>query len=86
MTIQEFVDEVTEDRIHMHITNDGPRNTTIVYSGTIKHEDDSTFSIIDTSKLQGNPSNLRLDGLTFMVESGLKCILQYKDRPYVIPV
>lgn len=76
----------TGDEINISVINDGPRNTVYLVSGDIKDEQDSTFSILNVAELAGNPTSLRLDSLVFFVESGLKVIFRYKDRPYVFPL
>lgn len=79
-------DEATEDCITITKQMDGGRNTILVISGHIKNEDDSTYSVIDLSNLAGCPTSMRLDNCAFLLESGLKCMLTYKDMPYFIPL
>lgn len=44
------------------------------------------FDIFDMSKLEGAPPTIRLDGLLYAIESGLKLFLKYRDMPYTIPL
>lgn len=81
-----LVHEDTEDSINVSIVSDGGKNTVFLVTGTIKHENDSVFDIIDVSRLSGNPSNVRLDSIVFMVESGLKVQVNYRNQPYVLPL
>lgn len=83
---KKLVDKKTKDSISVSIVSDGGKNTVLLVTGTIKHEDDSIFDIIDTARLSGNPPNLRLDGTAFMVESGLKVIMSYRDQPFILPI
>ena len=76
----------TKDSVTTTIVSDGGKNTVYLVSGTIAHEDDSVFDIIDVSKLSGSPTGIRMDGLLFTIESGLKLILKYRNQPYVIPL
>lgn len=76
----------TGDSITSTIISDGGKNTVYLVSGTIKKEEDSVFDIVDTSRLAGNPSSIRIDGLLFTIESGLKVFLKYRDQPYIIPL
>lgn len=76
----------TGDSISSSIISDGNKNTVYLVSGTIVEEADSVFDIIDTSKLAGKPSNIRIDGLLFTIESGLKIFLKYRNQPYIIPL
>jgi hypothetical protein len=78
--------EETGDSITSTIVSDGVKNTVYLVSGTIKSEDDSVFDLIDTTRLEGKPRGLRIDGLMFTVESGLKLFLKYRDQPYIIPL
>ncbi len=78
--------EDTGDSITSSIVNDGPKNTVYLVSGTITNEDDSWFDVIDTDKLSGHPTNMKIDTLVFTVESGLKLYLKYRDKPYIIPL
>lgn len=82
----ELVHKKTKDTITTTIVSDGGKNTVYLVSGTIDHEDDSVFDIIDMSKLAGNPTSIRMDGLLFTIESGLKVLLKYRNQPYVIPL
>jgi len=81
-----LVHEETKDSVTVSIISDGSKNTVFLVTGTIKHEDDSVFDIINTSRLSGNPPNLRLDGTAFMVETGLKVIMSYRDQPFILPI
>ena len=76
----------TGDSITSTIISDGGKNTVYLVSGTITEEEDSVFDIIDTSKLAGNPRSIRIDGLLFAVESGLKVFIKYRDHPFIIPL
>ena len=76
----------TGDTITTTVVSDGGKNTVLLVSGTINHEEDSVFDIIDLKRLAGNPKSIRLDSISYLVESGLKCILKYRDHPYVFPV
>jgi hypothetical protein len=78
--------EETGDSITSSVVNDGAKNTVFLVSGTIVSEDDSTFDIIDTARLQGIPNNMKVDTLVFSVESGLKLFLKYRDSPFIIPL
>ena len=55
-------------------------------SGKIESENDSVFDVIDISKLSGKPTNTRLDSVVFMVESGLKIMVNYRNQPYTLPL
>lgn len=79
-------DKKTSDAIFVSIATDGSKNTVLLVTGEIKSEEDSTFDIIDIKKLSGKPTSLRLDGTVFMVESGLKVLLKYRDKPFVLPL
>lgn len=81
-----LVHKGTGDSITVTLVSDGSKNTVLLVTGTIKHEDDSVFDVIDTSRLSNAPKNLRLDGTVFLVESGLKVLLQYRDQPAVLPL
>jgi hypothetical protein len=81
-----LVHEETQDVINVSIANDGGKNTVFLVTGVIKSEDDSVFDIIDTSRLSGNPTNIRLDSTVFMIESGLKVFITYRNQPYVLPL
>ena len=80
-----LVHEETKDSITISKVNDGSKTSIFIVSGVVKHEDDSVFNIVDVSKLSGNPTNIRLDSLTFSIESGLKAIVCYRNQPYTIP-
>ena len=43
----QLVHEATKDRINVSITSDGGKNTVYLVTGTILHEDDSVFDIIN---------------------------------------
>ena len=81
-----LIDKSTFDSITVSIVSDGVKNTVYLLSGTIESEGDSVFDIIDVSKLQGHPEGIRLDSLVFMVESGLKVLLRYRDQPFILPL
>lgn len=81
-----LVHEGTGDSVTVSIVSDGGKNTVFLVSGTIKHENDSVFNAIDVSRLSGNPSNVRLDSLVFMVETGLRVMVNYRNQPYVLPL
>lgn len=81
-----LVHEETKDSITVSIVSDGGKNTVLLVSGEIKHEDDSVFNAIDVSRLAGKPTNVRLDSTVFMVESGLKVFIKYRNQPYVLPL
>jgi hypothetical protein len=81
-----LVHEATQDSINVSIVSDGGKNTVFLISGTIEHEDDSVFNAIDVSRLSGNPSNVRLDSLVFMIETGLRVMVNYRNQPYVLPL
>lgn len=83
---RKIVHEETQDVINVSIANDGGKNTVFLVTGVIKNEDDSVFDIIDTSRLSGNPTNIRLDSTVFMIESGLKVFITYRNQPYVLPL
>ena len=76
----------TKDSVSVTTPSDGGKNTVYLVTGTIKHEADSVFDIIDLNKLAGNPTTMKLDGLQFAVESGLKLFLKYRNMPYIIPL
>jgi hypothetical protein len=80
-----LVHEETKDSITISKVNDGSKTSIFIVSGVVKHEDDSVFNIVDVSELSGNPKNIRLDSLTFSIESGLKAIVCYRNQPYTIP-
>ena len=81
-----LVHEGTGDSVTVSIVSDGGKNTVFLVSGTIEHEDDSVFNAIDVSRLAGNPSNVRLDSLVFMIETGLRVMLNYRNQPYTLPL
>ena len=81
-----LVHEETKDSITVSIVSDGGKNTVLLVSGEIKHEDDSVFNAIDVARLAGKPTNVRLDSTVFMVESGLKVFIKYRNQPYVLPL
>lgn len=81
-----LVHEGTKDSVTVSIVSDGGKNTVFLVSGTIKNEVDSSFDIIDVSKLSHNPTNIRLDSIVFMVESGLKVLVNYRNQPYTLPL
>jgi hypothetical protein len=83
---KQLVHKETGDTITVSIAADGGKNIVLLVTGTIEHEDDSVFDAIDISRLSGNPSNIRLDSTVFMVESGLKVMLSYRNQPYVLPL
>lgn len=81
-----LVHEATEDSINVSIVSDGGKNTVFLVTGTISSPEDSVFDIIDVARLSGKPSSVRLDSLVFMVESGLKVQVNYRNQPYVLPL
>ena len=81
-----LVHKETGDSISVTIASDGGKNTVLLVTGTILHEGDSSFDIIDTSVLTGKPTGLRLDSMVFLVESGLKVMLKYRDQPHIVPL
>lgn len=81
-----LVHKDTKDSITISIVSDGGKNTVFLVSGTIKHEDDSVFDIIDVSRLSKQPTSIRLDSVVFMVESGLKVMMNYRNQPYTLPM
>ena len=81
-----LVHKATKDNITVSIVSDGGKNTVFLVTGTIKHENDSSFDIIDVSRLAGNPTNIRLDSVVFMVETGLKVFINYRNQPYTLPL
>ena len=76
----------TKDSISITTPSDGGKNIVYIITGTIEHEDDSLFDIFDMSKLEGSPPTIRLDGLLYAIESGLKLFLRYRDMSYIIPL
>jgi hypothetical protein len=83
---RKIVHEETQDVINVSIANDGGKNTVFLVTGVIKNENDSVFDIIDTSRLSGNPTNIRLDSTVFMIETGLKVFITYRNQPYILPL
>jgi hypothetical protein len=83
---KKLVHKATKDAISVTLVSDGGKNTVLLVTGTILHEDDSVFDIIDIKRLSGSPTSLRLDGTVFLVESGLKVLLRYHDQPAVLPL
>ena len=81
-----LVHEANEDSITVSIVSDGGKNTVFLVTGIISSPEDSVFDIIDVARLGGKPSNVRLDSLVFMVESGLKVQINYRNQPYVLPL
>ncbi|CAB4169870.1 hypothetical protein UFOVP907_26 [uncultured Caudovirales phage] len=81
-----LVHEATGDSVTVSIVSDGGKNTVFLVSGIIEHKDDSVFNAIDVSRLSGNPSNVRLDSLVFMIETGLRVMLNYRNQPYTLPL
>lgn len=81
-----LVHKKTKDKITVSIVSDGGKNTVYLVTGKIDHEEDSTFDIIDVTKLAGKPTSVRLDSIVFMVESGLKVLLNYRNQPYTLPL
>ncbi|CAB4240610.1 hypothetical protein UFOVP38_26 [uncultured Caudovirales phage] len=81
-----LVHKETKDSINVSIVSDGGKNTVFLVTGTITSLKDSVFDIINVAKLAGNPSNVRLDSIVFMVESGLKVQVNYRNQPYVLPL
>jgi len=81
-----LVHEDTNDSIHISLVTDGGKNAVFLVTGKIEHENDSVFDIINISKLSGNPTNIRLDAIVFMVESGLKVFVNYRNQPYTLPL
>jgi len=81
-----LVHKGTKDSINVSIVSDGGKNTVLLVSGTIVSENDSVFDVVDISKLSGKPTNTRLDSVVFMVESGLKVMINYRSQPYILPL
>lgn len=81
-----LVHKSTKDSINVSIVSDGGKNTVLLVSGKIDAEVDSVFDVVDISKLSGKPSNVRLDSIVFMVESGLKVMINYRNQPYTLPL
>ena len=76
----------TGDVISATVVQDGGKNAVYLLTGTIKSEDDSVFSIFDLAHLKPQPTNMRLDSIQFAVESGLKAIIQYENKPHAVPL
>ena len=81
-----LVHKGTKDSINVSIVSDGGKNTVLLVSGKIESENDSVFDVIDVSRLSGKPTNVRLDSVVFMVESGLKIMVNYRNQPYILPL
>jgi len=81
-----LVHKSTKDSITVSIISDGGKNTVLLVSGKIDAEVDSVFDVVDISKLSGKPTNIRLDSVVFMVESGLKVMVNYRKQPYTLPL
>ena len=81
-----LVHKSTKDSINVSIVSDGGKNTVLLVSGKIEHENDSVFDVVDVSRLSGKPTNVRLDSIVFMVESGLKVMVNYRNQPYILPL
>ena len=81
-----LVHKSTKDSINVSIVSDGGKNTVLLVSGKIEHENDSVFDVVDVSRLSGKPTNVRLDSIVFMVESGLKVMVNYRNQPYTLPL
>ena len=81
-----LVHKATKDTITVSLVSDGGKNCVLLITGTIESEDDSVFDIINTEKLSKSPPNIRLDSVVFMIETGLKIMLQYRDQPFVLPL
>src|SRR5674476_1587607 len=80
-----LTDDLDKNDITITKTGDGPKNTFLVVSGTVLDERDFTYFLIGLDELQGVPKSLRLDSAAYIIESGLKCIISYKNEPYLIP-
>jgi hypothetical protein len=74
------------DSITTTVVNDGPKNTIFLISGSITSELDSVFDIIDCQSLSNHPKSMKIDSIVFVVESGLKVFIEYRDQPYIIPL
>ena len=83
---QVLTHESTGDSIRVTKVADGGKNTVLLVTGTIMSEDDSTFDIIDLKRLAGTPKSMRLDSLVFMVETGLRVLMKYRDEETVLPI
>jgi len=80
-----LTDALDKNTITITKTGDGAKNTIFVVSGTVLDERDLTYFLVGVEGLQGNPKSLRLDSAAFLIESGLKCIVSYKNEPYFLP-
>ena len=83
---RELVHKDTGDKITVSIVSDGGKNTVFLLSGVIKNEKESVFDPIEISRLAGNPTNVRLDSIVFMIETGLRVLVDYRNQPYVLPL
>ena len=83
---RELVHKDTGDKITVSIVSDGGKNTVYLLSGVIKNEQDSVFDPIEISRLAGKPTNVRLDSIVFMIETGLRVLVDYRNQPYVLPL
>jgi hypothetical protein len=81
-----LVHSKTEDSVTTTIVSDGGKNTVYLVSGVIRNKEDSSFDVVDLSKLAGNPVGIRLDSISFLIETGLRVYLKYRDQPYTIPL
>jgi hypothetical protein len=81
-----LVHKSTKDSITVTTVSDGSKNCVLLVTGTIASDKDSVFDIIDTTKLANNPTNIRMDSIVFMVETGLKIMVRYRDQPFVLPL
>ena len=81
-----LVHEKTNDSITVSLVSDGSKNSVFLVTGRIEHEDDSVFNALDVSRLSGSPTNVRLDSTVFMIESGLKVFINYRNQPYTLPL
>lgn len=81
-----LTEDLAKDSITITKTGDGPKNTFLVVSGTVLDERDLTYFLIGLHELAGEPKSLRLDSAAYIIESGLKCIISYKNEPYIIPL
>lgn len=81
-----LLDKTTEDSINISIVSDGGKNTVFLITGKIENEIDSVFDVVDITKLAGNPNSIRLDSIVFMVETGLRVLVNYRNQPYILPL
>ena len=81
-----LVHKATKDSITVSTVSDGGKNCVLLVTGTIASDKDSVYDIIDTTKLANNPTNIRMDSIVFMVETGLKVMVRYRDQPFVLPL